>query len=230
MPEADRLLLAIDTSSETAGLALYDGEQVSELTWVAGRNQTARLLDEINHLLRLNGMKVAHLRAVGVAIGPGSFNGLRVGMSVAKGLCFGLAIPLIGVVTLDAVAYPHARSRAPIRAFIAAGRQRVVYADYRYRHDRWVRLSDLHNEHSDQLADGLSEKTILAGELSAIDEERFGSNSLVVLPSPALRIRRPSYLAEIAFRRWQAGDVDELATLEPVYVHGTSAARSAASS
>lgn len=79
MPAAEQLLLAIDTSSEVAGLALYDGQWVSELSWHAGRNQTASLLGEIRHILRLNQRDVRDLRAVAVAIGPGSFNGLRVG-------------------------------------------------------------------------------------------------------------------------------------------------------
>jgi tRNA threonylcarbamoyladenosine biosynthesis protein TsaB len=133
VPAADQLLLAIDTSTEVAGLALYDGRQVSEISWQAGRNQTASLLGEIRHLLRLNHRNVEDVRAVAVAIGPGSFNGLRVGLSTAKALSYGLGIPIIGVVTLDSVAYPHLHSGGPIRAFIAAGRGRAVVADYRRR-------------------------------------------------------------------------------------------------
>ncbi len=223
MPAADQLLLAIDTSTEVAGLALYDGRLVSEISWQAGRNQTASLLGEIHHLLRLNHRDIKDLRAVAVAIGPGSFNGLRVGLSTAKALSYGLEIPIIGVVTLDAVAYPHVHGGGPIRAFIAAGRGRAVVADYRRRNERWERLSDLRNERLEHLADDLLEPTILAGELSRELEEKLGSNSLAVIPPPALRVRRPSYIAEIAFQRWQAGEVDQIESLEPIYVHGPAA-------
>ncbi|HET9015161.1 MAG TPA: tRNA (adenosine(37)-N6)-threonylcarbamoyltransferase complex dimerization subunit type 1 TsaB [Thermomicrobiaceae bacterium] len=220
MPAVDPLLLAIDTSTEVAGLALYDGDRISEMTWAAGRNQTATVLGEIQRLLAMNGRQARDVAAVGVATGPGSFNGLRVGMSVAKGLALGFGLPLVGVVTLDAVAYPHARARMPIRAFVAAGRGRVVYADYRHRNGRWVRQSEMRNAVLDQLAEGLTERTILVGEVPVDSAERLEEHALVTLPSPALRLRRPSYLAEIAYRRWQQGDVDRLEALEPVYVHG----------
>ena len=218
MSAVDPLLLAIDTSTETAGLALYDGDVISEVTWAAGRNQTVSLLTEIERLLSMNGRRAADLRALGVAVGPGTFNGLRVGMSVAKGLALGLGLPLVGVVTLDAVAYPHARARLPIRAFVAAGRGRAVYADYRHRNGRWVRLSEMQNTVIEHLAEGLTERTILVGDVVGEAATRLEEHALVTLPSPALRLRRPSYLAEIAFRRWQQGDVDRLEVLEPVYI------------
>jgi len=227
VPAEDRLLLAIDTSTEVAGLALYDGATVSELTWYAGRNQTASLLTQIRHLLDINGRDLTEVGAVAVAIGPGTFNGLRVGMSVAKGLCYGLGLPLIGIGTLDTIAYPHVRSRHPIRAVVPAGRGRVVYADYRYRNGRWVRLSDLRNERMDQLADELVEKTIIAGELPADLAAKLEESPLVIVPPPALRVRRPAYLAEVAHRRWLEGDTDPLETLEPVYVHGSASTAAA---
>lgn len=220
MPAADQLLLAIDTSSEVAGLALYDGERISELSWNAARNQTASLLGQVRHLLRLNHHDIQDLKAVAVAIGPGSFNGLRAGLSTAKAFSYGLGIPIIGVVTLDAVAYPHVHAGGPIRAFIPAGRGRAVVADYRRRNERWERLSDLSNERLELLADDLLEPTILAGELSQELEERLASNPLAVIPPPALRVRRPSYIAEIAFQQWRDGEVAQIETLEPIYVHG----------
>ncbi|MBX6343024.1 MAG: tRNA (adenosine(37)-N6)-threonylcarbamoyltransferase complex dimerization subunit type 1 TsaB, partial [Thermomicrobiaceae bacterium] len=181
---------------------------------------TQSTLAEIDHLLHLNGRQVHDLRAVAVAIGPGTFNGLRVGMAIAKGFAFSLGVPIVGVVTLDAVAYPHSGERRPVRAFVAAGRGRAVFADYRYRNGSWTRLGELRNEAVDRLAEGLAEPTLLVGEFSARPPEALERDPRVVLPPPSLRTRRASYLAEIAFRRWQAGDVDRLETLEPVYVHG----------
>jgi tRNA threonylcarbamoyladenosine biosynthesis protein TsaB len=146
-----------------------------------------------------------------------------VGLSTAKALSYGLGIPIIGVVTLDAVAYPHVQRGGPIRAFIKAGRGRVVVADYRRRNQRWERLSDLRNERLDQIADDLLEPTVLAGELRRDLEARSASNPLALIPPPALRVRRPSYIAEIAFQRWQEGEVNQIGTLEPIYVHGQAA-------
>lgn len=217
-----RTLLAIDSSTEWSGVALYDGDDFSELTWDAGRNQTSTLSVEIMHLLSLSRVNLSDLGAIAVAIGPGSFNGLRVGLSVAKGLCYGLKIPICGVGTLDIAAYPHAASRSPIRAFVRAGRGRAVYADYRHRNGRWVRATELQNEPFDAISGQLTERTIIVGEMPGDLAAKLADETLAVLPSPALRLRRPSYLAEIGFRRWQAGDVDPLEALEPLYVHGAS--------
>lgn len=227
MPDAAGVLLAIDTATETAGIALYDGARSSELIWPAGRHQTAAVLIQVQHMLRLNGLERHELGALAVVTGPGSFNGLRVGMSLAKGLAYGLRLPIVGVETLDVAAYPHASARMPIRAFVPAGRGRVVFADYRHRYGKWVRLSDLGQAPIDEVARGLSARTLLVGELTREQQERLGEQELVVLPPPALRVRRPSYLAEIAFDRWRSGDVDPVEALDLVYVHGTSPAEGA---
>jgi tRNA threonylcarbamoyladenosine biosynthesis protein TsaB len=218
--EGSRLLLGIDSSTEHAGLALYGGSGISELTWDAGRRQTESLIPELTRLLELNSCRLSDLGAVAVATGPGSFNGLRVGMSVAKGLAYALRLPIVGVGTLDTVAYPHVGARAPIRAFVLAGRGRAVFADYRHRSGKWVRLSELRNVPVTDLAEGLSERTVLVGEMPETMAEELAAQPLASVPPPALRARRASYLAEIGYRRWQAGDVDVLEALEPVYVHG----------
>ncbi len=219
MVDVDRLLLAIDTSTEQAGLALYDGAWLSELSWSAGRSQTASLLGQLDHLLRINRVTARQLRAIAVTLGPGSFNGLRVGMSVGKGLSYGLGIPLVGIVTLDALAYPHTARRHPIRAFVPAGRGRVVYADYHLRSGQWVRDSLLRTVRAEQLADGLTETMVFAGVLGAELAERLKGQPKVLLPPPSWRLLRPGWVAELALQRWQSGAVDRLETLEPIYVH-----------
>ena len=219
MVDVDRLLLAIDTSTEQVGLALYDGAWLSELSWRAGRNQTASLLGQIDHLLRLNQLEVRQIKAIGVTLGPGSFNGLRVGMSVAKGLSYGLGLPLVGVVTLDVLAYPHTVRRYPIRAFVRVGRGRVIYADYHCRGGQWVRESLLRTVGADQLAEGLTEPTVLAGELDHQLAERLRGQPRVLLPPPSWRLLRPGWVAEVALERWTAGAADPVELLEPIYVH-----------
>src|SRR5262245_51453938 len=90
-PEARIMLLAIDSSTDQVGVALLDGESLrGELAWTAGRAHTTTLLPAIAALLELAGATRADLSAVGVATGPGSFNGLRAGLAVAKGCCLAL--------------------------------------------------------------------------------------------------------------------------------------------
>jgi tRNA threonylcarbamoyladenosine biosynthesis protein TsaB len=214
------VLLAIDTSTEMTGLALYSGARVSELVWHSGRNQTISLLLQIKHLLKLNRLDLPDLGAVGVATGPGTFNGLRVGLSTAKGLGYGRGIPVFGVGTLEATAYPHRSSTLPIRAFVPAGRGRVVFSDYQQRSGRWVRRGDMQNRIFAELASDLSERTLVTGEApSGFDLDELESQHVDV-PRLALRARRPSCVAEIAWNRWHSGESDDLSTLEPLYVHG----------
>lgn len=219
--ESASVVLAIDTSTEMAGIALYSGDHLSELVWHAGRNQTQTLLVQIEHLLSLNGLTLDNIGAIAVTIGPGMFNGLRVGLSTAKGLGFGRSVPVYGIDTLDATAYPHRQSAESIRAFVPAGRGRVVSGDYRKRSGQWTRSGDPQNRHFSELMGGLNPKTIVVGEIpSGADVASMdGINELV--PELSIRSRRPGHLAEIGWRRWQAGDEDESATIEPLYVHGT---------
>jgi len=215
-----RLLLALDTGSDQVALALYDGQVVSEYVYDAGREQTATVLPSIRQLLRANRRRLEEIGAVAVTTGPGSFNGLRVGMSIAKALCYALDVPLIGVLTLDALAYPHTALGYPIRAFVAAGRGRVVYADYRRSGSQWTRESTLRSARLEELRAGLLGRTVLAGPLPPELEESFRQHPAVIVPAPALRQLRPAWVAELAYRRWRAGESDPVAALEPVYVHG----------
>src|ERR687886_115181 len=103
MPEP--LLLALDTSTSVAGVALFNGQRVlSETTWLAGREHSSRLLLEAEAALARVGREPQELSGLVVARGPGSFTGVRVALSVAKGMAAGLGIPAWGVSSLDALA------------------------------------------------------------------------------------------------------------------------------
>ena len=80
------MLLALDTSTALAGVALYDGALRAEATWHAGRNHTVQVMPEAVRLLEGQGLGPGDLSAVGVATGPGSYTGVRVGLALANGL------------------------------------------------------------------------------------------------------------------------------------------------
>jgi tRNA threonylcarbamoyladenosine biosynthesis protein TsaB len=214
-----RWLLAIDSSSEQASLALSDGTRVAEVTWLAGRDQTATLLGEIDRLFSLLHTGVADLTAVAVAVGPGMFNGLRVGLSIAKGFVLGLDVPLIGISTLDVAAHPFAHLDLPVLAAVAAGRGRLVWAEYR----DTLQTTPPRNGTIDELAIHIASigPCIVTGELTADQERLVGALPTVKLPPRSIRLRRASALAELAWLRYQNDDLDDAVALEPVYVHAT---------
>jgi tRNA threonylcarbamoyladenosine biosynthesis protein TsaB len=228
---AEDWLLAIDTSSEVASVALAPvgerhGLPGAELTWQAGRAQTTSLLAQIDRLLRLCEIEASALSAVAIATGPGGFNALRVGMSVAKGFAFALDIPIIGAGTLELAAQAVAAwgCETPVRAFVTAGRGRVVSADFGWLGGRLMQRGELTNRAVDELADGLREPTALAGEVLEREASALRGKPYVVLPGPSARRRRAGGLLDLAAQRWRDGEWDDLVTLEPIYVHATSRA------
>ncbi|GAJ22987.1 unnamed protein product, partial [marine sediment metagenome] len=137
--------LAIDTSTDTASLALVqDNRVLAELTWRCEQNHTTQLLTHLAHLLNQTKLNLQSTNGIIVARGPGSFNGLRVGISTAKGLAFSLGIPVVGISSLEAEAYQHAETSLPICPIFNAGRGEIATATYQKKHNEWLKLNAEH--------------------------------------------------------------------------------------
>jgi tRNA threonylcarbamoyladenosine biosynthesis protein TsaB len=216
------LLLAIDTATRFAGLALYDGETVrSESYWYSHNNHSVELMPELVRMLDRQGLSAQDLAVIGVAIGPGSFTGLRIGLSVAKGLAQARDIPILGLPTLDILAFQHSEQRRPIWAVIQAGRGRLCAALYRRYRGRWRQRGDLALTTVKGLAEQISGQSLICGELNREEMIYISEHTDidVVFASPSQSMRRPACLAELAWQRFQRGERDELATLSPIYLH-----------
>src|SRR5512146_871649 len=111
-------ILAIDTSTLTAGIGLLDGERLIERRERV-TTHSERLLPNIDEVMREAGLAPRDLDAIACAAGPGSFTGLRIGLATAKGLCFAAGKPLVMVSSLAALAAraPDGRCCATIDAF-----------------------------------------------------------------------------------------------------------------
>jgi tRNA threonylcarbamoyladenosine biosynthesis protein TsaB len=156
---------------------------------------------------------------VGVAIGPGSFTSLRVGLSLAKGLVLARHIPLIGVPSLDVLAAAVPVQPIPLAAILQAGRGRLAVGWYHASQDAWQPDGPAKTQTVDELADCITSPTLVCGELNAEERQRLARKyKNVSLPSPANCLRRPGILAELAWQRWQAGDTDAAASLAPIYL------------
>src|SRR5581483_10540966 len=121
------MLLAIDTSTNQTGLACYDETGLlGECAWHSGRDHSVQLLPQLTLLLRHLGRNRDSISAVAVALGPGSWSGLRVGMSTAKGFALARDVPIIGIGTLEALLYQHDRPGAATIPLIRLGRERFA--------------------------------------------------------------------------------------------------------
>jgi len=213
--------IAIDTSTDVATVALVEGKVIlAELTWLSQRNHSVELLPNLIHLLRQAGRELGSATAIIVARGPGSYNGLRVGVSAAKGLAFSLDIPLVGVSTLAVTAYPHLAWGLPVCPVNPAGRGEVATARYQVVEGGWRTLEKESLSTVSILCAGTKTRTVFCGELTpeVIREIEQSLEDLAVLPSPAARLRRAVFLAELGLDRLAAGEVDSVATLQPIYL------------
>ena len=212
--------LAIDTSTDFASIALSrEGEAIAELTWNSGQNHTVELVPNIIHLLDQAKLTPQSLSAIFVAKGPGSFNGLRVGMSTAKGLAFALNIPLVGISTLEVEAYPFAFTGLSLCPVHNAGRGEIAAAFYQ-QDDDWRCLIEEHITTIDILWQQISTRTLFCGEipLSVIDELRQKLGEQAIIPDQSARLRHASYLAALGWRRLGKGNQDNPASLQPLYL------------
>jgi tRNA threonylcarbamoyladenosine biosynthesis protein TsaB len=216
-------VLAIDTATELASIALYDADTGprEECTWCTLKNHTVELMPTIVMVLKRQGLEADQLNALAVSLGPGSFTGLRIGLGVAKGLCLSLGIPIVGIPTLDIVAYAHCLQDLPVCAILQAGRGRICAALYERFDTGWQRVTDYHLATTEELATHVKGPTLFCGEvdgsLRGLLQAHIGKQA--VIASPASGVRRAGYLAELGCRRLQSGERDDLNSLEPLYLH-----------
>jgi tRNA threonylcarbamoyladenosine biosynthesis protein TsaB len=215
------MLLALDTSTHTVGVALYDGTHVlSESVWISPDYHTVELAPKVAEVLSKSGMTVVELGAVAVAIGPGSFTGLRIGLALAKGLALAHHLSLIGIPTLDILAAAQPLLDSHLVVVLRAGRGRLAAGWYQKRRNMWQATGNIELLSAEQLSERIQNPTLVCGELN--EEERRLLNRKrknVIIASPAQSLRRPAYLAELGWKRWQSGEVDNPATLSPFYLH-----------
>jgi tRNA threonylcarbamoyladenosine biosynthesis protein TsaB len=170
-------------------------------------------------------LKAKDLKAIGVAIGPGSYTGLRIGLAIAKGLAFAHRLALVAVPSLDIVAAGQAISDLPMMAVLQAGRTRLAAGRYKVKKDQWVTDGQPQLMNAEELTDSIQHPTLVCGELTENDRKVLGRKyKNAVLQSPAWSVRRPALLAEIAWARWQAGDIDDPKGLAPIYLQAVEAA------
>ena len=247
------LLLALDTSTRQASVALCDEQTLyGEYTWQIGNNHSVELLDRVQRLVADGKSSMQAIDVVAVAIGPGSFNGVRVAVATAKALAFALQKPLVGVSTLEIIAAQQDKWCGPVCSILEAGRSELYAAcylfdeidnngDIRY-HIRQLseylmlspqQLVTYLSEHMDEWAGVPGKRQVspilFCGELSEtsrqVISEQMQGESLFIDNLKA--IRRASTLALLAIQRLYEGRIEDPMLLEPLYLRRPSITKSA---
>jgi tRNA threonylcarbamoyladenosine biosynthesis protein TsaB len=231
------MLLAIDTSTHYASLALADGDALlAELNWRVGQRHGSELLERARWLLREQGFVMSELTAVAVALGPGSFNGVRVAVATAKTLAFALGVPLYGAPTLDVIAWGARLAAQPIWALLDAGRGEVYAARYDSASSQpiWAPQTDGASEPycittPQALAERIRTPVVVTGEWRDATRDALATalGERARFTSP-MAIRRGAWLAELAAQRARLG-ADDPRALEPLYLRRPNITKSARS-
>jgi tRNA threonylcarbamoyladenosine biosynthesis protein TsaB len=213
------VLLAVDTATESIGLALHDGAQVlAEHLWHSRAHHTVELAPEVAMMLRRAGAGPRDLRGVAVARGPGSFTGLRIGMAFAKGLALGHNLPLVAVPTFDILVYGQPRMQKPLLALVRMGRSRVAALWYKWSHDGWQAQGEPEGFTWEGLLDQVEGPAQVCGELDQEARNTLRADARLQLAGPAESARRPGFLAELGWRRLRAGEEDDSERVAPIYL------------
>jgi tRNA threonylcarbamoyladenosine biosynthesis protein TsaB len=221
MSSTESVLLAVDTSTRMIGLALYDGYQVlSESNWTSQDFHTVELAPAISDALSRSNLKAETISAVAVATGPGSFTGLRIGLALVKGLALVRRLPVVGVPSLDILALSQPLMEIPMLAILRVGRGRLALGRYDVHGKVWRSTAPLQVCTPLELVEQITFPAYICGEMTQDERHLFHqAGPHLMLASPARSIRRPSFLAEIGWKRWKSGRVDDCAALSPIYLH-----------
>jgi tRNA threonylcarbamoyladenosine biosynthesis protein TsaB len=233
------LLLAIESSGTTGSVALLTPHQMpASLTFTSATLHSQRLMPSIDWLFERTGLAPGDLDAVAVARGPGSFTGLRIGMSVAKAVAYAAGATILGISTLHALALRVAGAAPagmPVCALLDA-RQGQVYAllarallpvdiatEQPSLHLASPTLEVLHDEFAgsvEEVCGWIDAPTLFAGDgavhLSELLRDRLGSRFL--LAPPVRLMLSAEEVGILAMQRLALGDTDNLAALEPEYL------------
>ncbi|PIE59754.1 MAG: tRNA (adenosine(37)-N6)-threonylcarbamoyltransferase complex dimerization subunit type 1 TsaB [Desulfobulbus propionicus] len=227
---ADFLILAVETSSGCGSVALtngqmHDGHLLAEVTLRPQVTHSRKLLGSVRFIMDAVGVTWSDLDGIAVCLGPGSFTGLRIGMAAAKGIAMGAGLPVLGVLSLDALAAQLPCTGQQLCCLLDARKKQVYSALYRAAPDNSQpqRCGKIKVQAPEELAASITEPTIMAGPGVAAYEPCFQDREMLTLISPVLVEPRASLIGYLGASQLQAGRFPAPGELHPVYIRASEA-------
>jgi tRNA threonylcarbamoyladenosine biosynthesis protein TsaB len=218
------MVLAVDSSGREGSLALARAEnsglEIIAVVSLAGGNFSAQLVPQIAALLSQHGLALRDIAGFAVAVGPGSFTGLRVGLAAVKGLAEALEKPIAAVSRLEAVARASGKQGNVIAA-LDAGRRQAFVGDYELQGESASCTASCTREHLllwDELGALSAGRPVATPDQSLAAALRQCGASVLEMQDP-----RADAVARIGWRKLLSGDVADVAALEANYIRRTDA-------
>jgi tRNA threonylcarbamoyladenosine biosynthesis protein TsaB len=217
------MILAINTSTLQFGVALLDeeGTVLAEYFMSEGRGHFGGLMPALNFLVDASNCNIQTLKCLAVAIGPGSFTGLRVGLSVAKGLCHALQIPIVGISSLEALASQLPYSHLPITSILDSRKGEFFAAQFAWDNGHELRRKgeDI-NVRPEDFHSMLEPRSIFVGNnfsrQGPLITERLGPPAELA-PAFCWNVKA-SAVGSLALKRFNAQAYDDPHRLTPIYL------------
>jgi tRNA threonylcarbamoyladenosine biosynthesis protein TsaB len=221
------LTLAIDTATAQVGVAFgRDGRVVGEVRIDGARRHAEELAPAIEYLRKETGIGLGDLACVAVGIGPGLYTGLRVGVTTARTLAQVLDVPVVGIPSLDLVAYPWRTTHRRLVAVIDARRKEVFVARYWPVPGGLQRDGEYTVEAPDAVAAELvasGSESLLVGDGASAYAEAFAGLDRVALAGPAASAPSVAALVELATARFEREEFCRADEVIPLYLRRSDA-------
>ncbi|MCM8709760.1 tRNA (adenosine(37)-N6)-threonylcarbamoyltransferase complex dimerization subunit type 1 TsaB [Clostridium sp. SYSU_GA19001] len=224
------IVLSIDSATESASCAVLSDEKLlGEINLNDKKQHSVVLMPMVDNLLKSLKLTIKDIDGFVVSKGPGSFTGLRIGMSMVKGLSQGTNKPFVSVSSLDALAFNMAYSHGLICPIIDALRDNVYTALYCFEDGKINRLTDYMALHIDELINIVKEHnktSIFVGDAVGKFKEKLNESLNKVYFAPShLNIVKASSLGELGINLLSSGNYDDLYTSAPIYLRKPQAER-----
>ena len=219
-------ILGVDTSTPIGSIALIDGDNVvAEHTLDIVQAHSSRLMPAIDSVLKWGDITVDGLDGCAVGIGPGSFTGIRIGVATIKSICYAVDKPIVGVSTLEAIAYNLRWSNSIICPLLDARRSETYGAIFKG-NTKWERLSEDLCLPIDAFLDRIRADTVPDCTINFVgdglvtyrDAVRENLGDRVHFADAIFNVPRGATIAYLGAQRLQHGDSDSYWTLVPNYV------------
>ncbi len=219
-------VLGIDTSTSCGSVGLVEnGEIICDYLLKIPVTHSERILAAIELVLKEARCPIEQIDAWAIALGPGSFTGLRIGVSTIKGLAFATRKPVTGVSTLDVLASQIPPAPYLICPVLDARKQEVYAAFYRFEKNLMSRVSDYQAIKPEDLVKKIKEETIFLGDGAKKYREFFlnSLSSLALFPPAPFHLPHGSMVAKLGFEQLQKGESLDLSAFGPIYVRPSEA-------